>query len=433
VNIDVAVALNGRVFCRGNTSSMDWTFPEVIAFASRGTEVRPGDVFGSGTLPTGCLLEHFSMTGSADFPGWLWDGDVVEFSSEILGTTRQVVRSSPVPAPLPQRRRPSDRQRPARRNPAGDYARGLQDLGSEAWAWLLPDGGYGWSNAGLVSGADASLLIDTLFDLHLTAEMLAAMDPITSLRPITHAVLTHSNGDHIHGNQLLADSVAIVAAKGTAEEFHEMVQPSMLSGMLAMDMGPQLTRYLRDRFGPFEFAGIKVREPDLTFDDRLTLDVGGREVHVLNLGPAHTAADSVVHVPDAGILYAGDLLFVGCTPVVWSGPIANWIAACDRMIAMAPSVVVPGHGPLTDVTGIRGVRDYLSFVSQQATEAFETGIGFADAARGVDLGPYRDWLDSERVVVNFYQRYRELDPTLPALDVMALLGLAAQWEAEHGR
>jgi hypothetical protein len=103
------------------------------------------------------------------------------------------------------------------------------------------------------------------------------------------------------------------------------------------------------------------------------------------------------------------------------------------MIAMAPSVVVPGHGPLTDVTGIRGVRDYLSFVSQQATEAFETGIGFADAARGVDLGPYRDWLDSERVVVNFYQRYRELDPTLPALDVMALLGLAAQWEAEHGR
>jgi glyoxylase-like metal-dependent hydrolase (beta-lactamase superfamily II) len=432
VDLEVAVSVNGRLLGGGSTASMDWTFAEVISYASRGTDLQPGDVFGSGTVPTGCLFEHVSLSDPDGFPGWLHDGDVVEFSSDILGSTRQVVRSSPTPVALLPRRRPTARPRRARRNPAGDYPRGLSALGPDAWAWMLPDGGYGWSNAGLVAGENASLLIDTLFDLPLTAEMLTAMEPITAERPITYAVLTHSNGDHIHGNQLLADNVTVVAASGTAKEFHEMIPPEMLSGMLAMDHGPHLTPYIRDRFRAFDFSGIKVREPDVTFDDQLTLDVGGREVHVLNLGPAHTAADSVVHVPDAGVVYAGDLLFIGCTPVVWLGPIANWVDACDRLIGLGPSIVVPGHGPLTDETGIRAVRDYLNFVSAWASETFDQGLEFVEAAHRVDLGPYRDWLDAERVVINIYQRYRELDPTLPVLDTLALLGLAAKWDAEHG-
>jgi len=78
---------------------------------------------------------------------------------------------------------------------------------------VLPDGGYGRSNAGLVTGTGAALLVDTLYDLPLTAEMLEAMRPITDTHPITHAVLTHCNGDHVNGNQLLAESVRIVAAQ----------------------------------------------------------------------------------------------------------------------------------------------------------------------------------------------------------------------------
>ena len=433
LDLELSLSVNGKRIGGGNLSAMDWTFGEIISYASRGTDLRPGDVFGSGTVPSGCLLEQFSMTAPLSFPGWLGDGDVVEMSSEVLGTTRQVVRLSAAPAALAPRPRPTSRIRQVRRNPAGEYRRGLHELGNDAFAWMLPDGGYGWSNAGLVCGDGAALLVDTLFDLHLTAEMLAAFEPITGSRPITHAVLTHSNGDHVHGNQLLGPDVTVVAAAGTAHEMHELSPPPLLSGLLAMDLGAHLTPYLRDRFSPFDFSGITLRGPDVTFEDRLTLEVGGREVHVLDLGPAHTDGDAVVFVPDARVLYAGDLLFIGCTPIVWSGPISNWITACDRMIELEPSVVVPGHGPLTDIAGIRGVRDYLRFVSEFASESFGQGLDFEEAARRIDLGPYAQWLDAERIVVNIYQRYRELDPTLPVLEPVQLLGPAAEWDASRGR
>jgi glyoxylase-like metal-dependent hydrolase (beta-lactamase superfamily II) len=151
----------------------------------------------------------------------------------------------------------------------------------------------------------------------------------------------------------------------------------------------------------------------------------------LNLGPAHTAADSVVHVPDAGVLFAGDLLFIGCTPIVWAGPIANWVAACDAMIALDAPTVVPGHGPVTDPDGIRAVRGYLAHVAEQAEAAYRKGLSFVEAADGIDLGEYASWLDAERVVVNVYQRYRELDPGTPQLPAMGLLAMQAEWFAKH--
>ena len=150
----------------------------------------------------------------------------------------------------------------------------------------------------------------------------------------------------------------------------------------------------------------------------------------MNLGPAHTAADSVVHVPDAGVLFAGDLLFIGCTPIVWAGPIANWVAACDAMIALDAPTVVPGHGPVTDPDGIRAVRGYLAHVAEQAEAAYRKGLSFIEAADGIDLGEYASWLDAERVVVNVYQRYRELDPDTPQLPAMALLAMQAEWLAK---
>jgi 2-keto-4-pentenoate hydratase/2-oxohepta-3-ene-1,7-dioic acid hydratase in catechol pathway len=89
---EVAAAVNGTEIARGSLSAMDWSFGEVLAFLSRGTELRPGDVIGSGTVPGGCLLEHVDTTDPGDFTGWLAPGDEVSFSAEALGETRQVVR-----------------------------------------------------------------------------------------------------------------------------------------------------------------------------------------------------------------------------------------------------------------------------------------------------------------------------------------------------
>jgi 2-keto-4-pentenoate hydratase/2-oxohepta-3-ene-1,7-dioic acid hydratase in catechol pathway/glyoxylase-like metal-dependent hydrolase (beta-lactamase superfamily II) len=434
LSLEVTALVNDKVIGTGSTGMMDWSFGEVISYASRGVTLTPGDVFGSGTVPTCTLVEHLDPSAPESFPGWLHDGDVVTLKVQGLGETRQTVRKTPAPHRLSMRPNPDAAPDAQRVNPAPakiPYTRGLHEVADRAWAWMLPDGGYGWSNAGLVAGDGASLLVDTLFDLALTREMLAAMRPITDSAPITDALITHSNGDHTHGNQLLDRSVRIIAAKGTAEEIAHGMAPEMLVMTQTADLGPVATRYVRDRFGPFDFSGITLRNPDQTFDDELTIDVGGREVRLLNLGPAHTAADSVVHVPDAGVLFAGDLLFIGCTPIVWAGPIANWIAACDAMIALDAPTVVPGHGPVTDPDGIRAVRGYLVHIADQAEVAYRKGLSFVEAADSIDLGEYASWLDAERIVVNVYQRYRELDPGTAQLPALALLSMQADWLAKH--
>lgn len=433
LSLQVQALVNDTVIGTGSTAAMDWTFGEVISYMSRGVTLQPGDVIGSGTVPTCTLVEHLIEPES--FPGWLRDGDVVTLRVEGLGATRQTVRATPEPVPLPPR--PVPAAAPvvsARVNPAPakvPYTRGLHAVADRVWAWTLPDGGYGWSNAGLVAGDGASLLVDTLFDLALTREMLTAMRPITDRAPITDALITHSNGDHTHGNQLLDDNVRIIAAQGTFDEIAQDEGVERLISIQTADLGPVATPYARERFGHFDFSGITVRNADETFDRSLTIEVGGREIHLLNLGPAHTAADSVVHVPDAGVLFGGDLLFIGCTPIVWSGPIANWIAACDAMISLNAPVVVPGHGPVTDPDGIRAVRDYFVHITEQADEAYRKGLSLAEAVDGVDLGEYASWLDAERVVVNMYRRYCELDPDTPAPELLGLFVMQAEWLAKR--
>jgi len=434
LNLQVSAQVNGIEIGSGSTGQMDWTFAEVISYASRGVTLCPGDVFGSGTVPTCTLVEHLSLAALESFPGWLHDGDVVTLKAEGLGETRQTLRASAAPHPLAPRPNPDAAPPPVRVNRAParvPYTRGLHEVADRVWAWTLPDGGYGWSNAGLVAGDGASLLVDTLFDLPLTREMLIAMKPITDRTPISDALITHSNGDHTHGNQLLDASVRIIAAEGTAKEIAHGMAPEMLAMTQNMNLGPVATPYARDRFGHFDFGGIRLRNADQTFDRELAIDVGGRQISLLNLGPAHTAADSVVHVPDAGVLFGGDLLFIGCTPIVWAGPIDNWVAACDAMIALDAPTVVPGHGPITDPDGIRAVRGYLVHVAEQAEAAHRKGLSWSECADTIDLGEYATWLDAERVVVNVYQRYRELDPDMPQQEVMALLMMQADWLAKR--
>src|SRR5438445_13154204 len=96
------------------------------------------------------------------------------------------------------------------------YTRGLHELGDGLYAYLQPDGGWGWSNAGLITAGGTSLLVDTLFDLRLTREMLDAMRAVTARSPIDAAMNTHGNGDHCFGHQLLRAEARIYATEGAA-------------------------------------------------------------------------------------------------------------------------------------------------------------------------------------------------------------------------
>src|ERR1700692_2584651 len=95
------------------------------------------------------------------------------------------------------------------------YVAGLQEVGDGFYAYLQPDGGWGWSNAGLVVDGDSTLLIDTLFDLRLTEDMLREMrGAVKAAARIDTLVNTHANGDHCYGNALVGDA-RIVASERT--------------------------------------------------------------------------------------------------------------------------------------------------------------------------------------------------------------------------
>jgi glyoxylase-like metal-dependent hydrolase (beta-lactamase superfamily II) len=306
------------------------------------------------------------------------------------------------------------------------YTKGLHEVGDGVWAYLQPDGGWGWSNAGLVGDGGESLLVDTLFDLPLTAEMLDTMRQATpDAARIGTLVNTHANGDHCYGNALLADA-EIVATTACAEEMAE-VPPSLMDTFLnaAGDLGLAGT-FVAEIFGPFTFSDNELVAPTLTFDGSLDLKVGGKVVHLLEVGPAHTRGDTIVHVPDDGVMFTGDILFHGGHPIVWAGPVANWIAACDRILAIDDvTMVVPGHGPLADCQAVEDLKGYFDYLTVEVRQRFDAGLSVLDAARDIDLGPYADWGDAERLAVNVNTLYRDFGGTV-ATDAVTLFGLMAE-------
>jgi glyoxylase-like metal-dependent hydrolase (beta-lactamase superfamily II) len=290
------------------------------------------------------------------------------------------------------------------------YQKGLHDLGNDSWAWLQPDGGWGWSNAGLIVDSGESLLVDTLFDLPRTQEMLDAMRAaVPASQQIGQLVNTHSNGDHTHGNELVVGA-EIIASSACAAEM-EVARPERLAMMMKMarEQGGEVGEYLIECFGEFDFEGIRHTPPSRTFDSQLSLQVGNKSVELTLVGPAHTAGDILVHVPEDKTVFSGDILFVEGTPILWAGPVKTWIEACDRLLAMDVETIVPGHGPITDKRGPRAIKAYLEYIEHETRSRYEAGMGVVEATRDIALGDFSSWGDAERIAVNVDSLYRELD------------------------
>lgn len=309
----------------------------------------------------------------------------------------------------------------------------LVDLGNGLWAWIQGDGSWGWSNAGLVTAGGEAVLVDTLFDEPLTEAMLRAMEASCGIRRtgIDTVVNTHANGDHTHGNALLAHA-EIVASAASAREM-EAFTPATLAQLKAAGGAGALGeagRYFAEIFAPFDFAGVRHRAPTQTFSGAAALDVGDLRVELLEVGPAHTTGDVLVHVPDASTIFTGDILFIEGTPIVWAGPLSNWVAACELIEQMAPTHIVPGHGPLTDLAGVREVADYLRTVDAEAQARFEAGMGpeeaALDMAAGGALARYAGWRDAERIAVNVDTAWRHWSGSTAEPDALALFGRMAR-------
>ena len=299
----------------------------------------------------------------------------------------------------------------------------LREIAPHVFAALVPDRGWSWSNAGFVARG-AGLMIDTFMDVRRTREALALLAEAGAGQP-AQLVNTHHNVDHCWGNQLFRGR-EIIAHRRAAEHMAKDLRPEQLAALVdAKQASPGLAWFAADLRGHFDFSEVEVTLPNRLIDRDVALAVGEREVRLLAVGPAHTAGDVLVHVPEDDVVFAGDVVFRGCTPLGWEGTFANWIAALERIVALKPALIVPGHGPLCGVEGARELIDYFRYVQSEARRCFERGLSLEEAAGAIELGPFARWNQPERLVFNLARAYRELrgepsDATLPAAELLDL-------------
>jgi glyoxylase-like metal-dependent hydrolase (beta-lactamase superfamily II) len=288
--------------------------------------------------------------------------------------------------------------------PQGTYRRGLTQVSPQTFAYLQPDGGWGWSNSGLIVGKHDALLVDTLFDLRLTQRMLDDMQAVLP-GPIRRLVNTHHNGDHCYGNELLPEA-EIIAHRACREEMLK-VPPGVIVSLMQAFGDTLAGRYARECFQAFDFRDITLTPPTTVFDDTLTVYVDDTPVELHYLGPAHTSGDIIVYHPAEGVVFTGDLLFHQCTPIIWEGTSAQWLQALDILLDLDVEYVVPGHGPLATKAGVQQQKEYLVYVRERARALYDRGMPLQEAIRKIELGPYATWGEAERIAANVMRFYQE--------------------------
>lgn len=227
------------------------------------------------------------------------------------------------------------------------------------------------ANLGFVIGSEAVLVINSGPSRRVGEALLNAVRHRTSL-PVKWLVNVNGQSHYWWGN-------TVFAAEGATLLAHDEAR-----GLMRAQQEMQRTA-LDNALGPL-FAGSEAAVPEETTGERQVLDLGGRKVEILHLGPAHTPGDLALWIPDVGVVFAGDLVYterlLAVLPVSSS---AGWVEAFERLMTLEPRVIVPGHGAPTDAAGAsRDTLDYLTHMRAAALEQFEAGLSPSEAARAID-------------------------------------------------
>ncbi len=273
---------------------------------------------------------------------------------------------------------------------------GLHRVADGVYAYVQGNGPYGnagFSNAGFVVGPDHVVVIDTLGTNSMHQGFIEAIRSVTAL-PVGLVVITHHHVDHVLGTHRFMPARVIC---------HRQCRAHIAAGRDGM---VQRWRDMRPLLAP-DLADIPVVVPDITFEDRLSIHLGERELVVFHPGLAHTDGDAAVHLPQDGVLFTGDLFFNRVCPAAFQGSVTGWIAAVEGLLALDATVIVPGHGPVADRAALAEMLRYLRLIQSGSEEAHARGLSAEQAAAQMALGSLRDWFDTEHRLLQDVQRVYE--------------------------
>jgi glyoxylase-like metal-dependent hydrolase (beta-lactamase superfamily II) len=263
-------------------------------------------------------------------------------------------------------------------------------------------------NVTAVVGDDGVLVVDTGHFPEATRRIIARIKKITP-KPVRWVVNTHWHSDHIRGNRLFAEAwpgLAIIGTEATRAQFAnpgvqdelgfmegqaKQVRELLASGKVTDEKKrAYYTSALRELevFGP-DIAGAKPLASNLTFRERLTVHLGGRDAQVLFLGRGNTEGDTLVWLPESKTLMTGDLV-VFPAPYAFGSFFSEWGPTLRKAIALGPTTIVPGHGPVMhDDSYLRLVADAVETVSSQVGALQKQGLAVEEVRKKLDVSALR--------------------------------------------
>ena len=302
----------------------------------------------------------------------------------------------------------------------------LFEAGPGVYAALAGDTGACISNTAIIDLGDRTLILDTFQTVQAAEDLRAAAMALTG-RSADLTVISHWHGDHYGGSQVFDDApilstartCEIIAGKdpGNPDAYIAGLESALEQAWAALETSTdpvvrehaegtvKTVSLLREAAPGFRFTG-----PSPIDGDGMTSEGSDRRVEIMSLGRGHTESDLFVHVPDAGVVVTGDLLWVGRHPRVNDGFPAAWVDVLGQIEGLGARTLVSGHGGIGGAADVHYLRRYLRAIDEIVDEAVLTGLD-DDALARIPVPPGSEtWGDLARFrgsIVALVARRRE--------------------------
>jgi cyclase len=288
--------------------------------------------------------------------------------------------------------------------------------GENAELKKIADGVYAFigkrndANAMVIVTSAGVVLVDTGNNPPETRVLQKLVQSVTA-EPVRYIVVSQNHGDHVGGVPLFSPPANVIAHRRVFGEWAKWK--------------PFQIKAWRKRFAERSAALADMNPTDtmLTFDDHMTLHLGGKSIELIYVDDRYNPGDVAVWLPDSGVLHAAFVGYITRHPDIRPdyshGTTSGMLKQLDALIALEPKVVVPAHGPLGGVSDLQALTDYLLSARQKVRGMMGRGLPLAEIEKQFNMSEYQGWDRDSHFPWMAETIYRELEGEGPQIVAMA--------------